>query len=640
MNACLTLAAKGECKFGSTCRFSHDPWVVDQLPLFHGRLPCPDMVRDGRCAVHNCPHAHELRSFAEFGRAVLRVQRTRVREQYDPTSEQRGHQNGSSHGNDGNRSRHSSDDASAPNKRKRHDMPPDGTRHGVSSGASASVVTASGANNHGTVAAVEKRSSHTAASRAPCLWFATFGCRKGDHCPALHNAELVPQINGKYPCPRQVFGHCTSRDHCPFSHTINGIESFIALCNESGACVPEAKRVGGGDGRALSSDRDDHDDEISEDGKEYPQITFSGAGGAPGEMLYERFSPICMLGKGVYAKVVLAFDNVAQTMVALKMFRGTDVYRQAADDEARILTKLQVNSGGNDYCFVKFTAFIAGPYPHHALVFPVCGPSLLEVFKANARVWRHVCPKAVQPSAAVLLGATTRGLPLPTVRSILYQLLRFVCFAHSQGIIHTDLKPENICLSSSIPLLRSANGVVVPPHNGVSVIDFGNAVELQSTGFAPERCDVQTRHYRAPEVVVDCLYSFAIDVWSLGVLVPELLTGVTLFMTHDNLEHLALMERCIGPFGPPSSIPTLAAGRRFSRYFDDRNNTVAVRWPPSSASSRNIQYVRSSTTLWDVLDACGTPELKDLVQRMVCFEPSHRITAAEALEHPFFTAFH
>ncbi|MDP2059258.1 MAG: protein kinase, partial [Flavobacteriaceae bacterium] len=339
-----------------------------------------------------------------------------------------------------------------------------------------------------------------------------------------------------------------NRDNCPYSHTIDGIDAFIALCKESDSFVadPSDEDFSDDDSDGRNSDSGASDDSISEDGKDYPQLRFPGRDGeghdVAGDVLYGRFAVICKLGKGVFSKVVLAHDTVTASVVALKVFRGSETYCQAADDEMRIYSKLQANSGGNDYCFLRALAYVGAPNPHHAIVFPVGGLSLFEIIKTNTRVFREmvrsgkISVNAKDRSQKVLAGAKICGFPLETVRSFLFQLLRFVCYAHSQGIVLTDLKPENIILSSSIPLMRTSNGVSVPPHTGITVIDMGNAVELLENGYAPERQDAQTRHYRAPEVVLNCAYSLPVDVWSVGILIPELLTGVAPFMTHDNVE--------------------------------------------------------------------------------------------------------
>lgn len=77
----------------------------------------------------------------------------------------------------------------------------------------------------------------------------------------------------------------------------------------------------------------------------------------------------------------------------------------------------------------------------------------------------------------------------------------------------------------------------------IRLIDFGSATfdhEHHST-------IVSTRHYRAPEVILELGWSQPCDVWSIGCIMFELYVGTTLFQTHDNREHLAMMERILGP---------------------------------------------------------------------------------------------
>lgn len=90
------------------------------------------------------------------------------------------------------------------------------------------------------------------------------------------------------------------------------------------------------------------------------------------------------------------------------------------------------------------------------------------------------------------------------------------------------------------------------------MIDFGGATfddEHKST-------IVNTRQYRAPEVILQLGWSFASDIWSVGCIAAELYTGELLFPTHSNTEHLALMERCIGRF-PDSMVERCRARRKY-----------------------------------------------------------------------------
>lgn len=130
---------------------------------------------------------------------------------------------------------------------------------------------------------------------------------------------------------------------------------------------------------------------------------------------------------------------------------------------------------------------------------------------------------------------------------------------HDLNLIHTDLKPENILLvdsqyqtftynrpvpSSSALTNRTAKFRKVLLEPEIRLIDFGSATfddEYHSTV-------VSTRHYRAPEIYLNIGWSYPCDIWSIGCILVEFYTGDALFQTHDDLEHLAMMEAvCGGP---------------------------------------------------------------------------------------------
>ena len=124
---------------------------------------------------------------------------------------------------------------------------------------------------------------------------------------------------------------------------------------------------------------------------------------------------------------------------------------------------------------------------------------------------------------------------------------------HDLNLIHTDLKPENILLvnnnyqtftynrnipSSSSAVSRNSKYRKVLLDPEIRLIDFGSATfddEYHSSV-------VSTRHYRAPEIILNLGWSFPCDIWSIGCILVEFFTGDALFQTHDNLEHLAMME--------------------------------------------------------------------------------------------------
>lgn len=129
---------------------------------------------------------------------------------------------------------------------------------------------------------------------------------------------------------------------------------------------------------------------------------------------------------------------------------------------------------------------------------------------------------------------------------------------HDLNLIHTDLKPENILLvnngyhtysynrpipSSSTQIARQGRTRRVLLDTDIRLIDFGSATFNEEYHSSV----VSTRHYRAPEIILGLGWSFPCDIWSIGCILVEFFTGDALFQTHDNFEHLAMMQAVCGP---------------------------------------------------------------------------------------------
>lgn len=167
------------------------------------------------------------------------------------------------------------------------------------------------------------------------------------------------------------------------------------------------------------------------------------------------------------------------------------------------------------------------------------------------------------------------------------------------------------------------------------MIDFGSAIF--DDGY--HSSIVSTRHYRAPEIVLSIGWSFECDIWSLGCILVELITGDALFQTHENLEHLAMMERVLGPL--PSSIVEKATAVGWGRLFTKQGT---LHWPKGSETPKSLKAVGKLTKLKEYLKVhsdstvhCHIPVLVDLLEKMLEYEPEARCTAEEALNHPFFS---
>nr|XP_033780275.1 dual specificity protein kinase CLK2 isoform X8 [Geotrypetes seraphini] len=217
--------------------------------------------------------------------------------------------------------------------------------------------------------------------------------------------------------------------------------------------------------------------------------------------------------------------------------------------------------------------------------------------------------------------------PLHQVRHMAYQLCQAVKFLHDNKLTHTDLKPENILFVSADYQLTYSMEKKKDERNvkntAVRVVDFGSATfdhEHHST-------IVSTRHYRAPEVILELGWAQPCDVWSIGCIVFEYYVGFTLFQTHDNREHLAMMERILGPI--PSR---MIRKTRKQKYFYH----CRLDWDENTSAGRYVRENCKPLRRYLMSEAEEHHQLFDLIEGMLEYEPSRRITLAESLKHPFF----
>ncbi|XP_053204710.1 serine/threonine-protein kinase Doa-like isoform X7 [Panonychus citri] len=255
-----------------------------------------------------------------------------------------------------------------------------------------------------------------------------------------------------------------------------------------------------------------------------------------GDILQKRYKILSTLGEGTFGKVVRVLDLRSDQMVALKIIKNVDKYREAARLEINVLEKLAEADPhckqSNDNSFQSLCVKMLDWFDYHGhicIAFEMLGLSVFDFLKDNN----------YQP------------YPIDQVRHIGYQLCYSVKFLHDNHLTHTDLKPENILfIDSDFDVVyvskkskEKKKDVKRVKNTDIKLIDFGSATfddEHHST-------IVSTRHYRAPEVILELGWTQPCDVWSIGCILFELYLGITLFQTHDNREHLAMMERILGP---------------------------------------------------------------------------------------------
>ncbi|XP_022864148.1 serine/threonine-protein kinase AFC3 isoform X5 [Olea europaea var. sylvestris] len=220
--------------------------------------------------------------------------------------------------------------------------------------------------------------------------------------------------------------------------------------------------------------------------------------------------------------------------------------------------------------------------------------------------------------------------------SVLPRMMKAIQDMHDLRLIHTDLKPENILLASSklvkLPGFKKisdeTNFKCLPKSSAIKLIDFGSTAHDNQIHSSI----VSTRHYRAPEVILGLGWTYPCDIWSIGCILVELCTGEVLFQTHENLEHLAMMERVLGPL-PEHMIRR--ANRGAEKYFKQSR----LNWPEGAVSRESIRAVRKLDQLKNLISRhadSSKSSLVDLLHGLLKFDPRERFTAWQALKHPFF----
>ncbi|PWY96417.1 MAP kinase SakA [Aspergillus sclerotioniger CBS 115572] len=186
------------------------------------------------------------------------------------------------------------------------------------------------------------------------------------------------------------------------------------------------------------------------------------------------------------------------------------------------------------------------------------------------------------------------------VQYFTYQLLRGLKYIHSAGVIHRDLKPSNILVNENCDL---------------KICDFGLArlQEPQMTGY------VSTRYYRAPEIMLTWQkYGMEVDIWSAGCIAAEMLRGKPLFPGKDHIHQFFLITEALG--NPPDEV----VERICTKTTLDLVKSLPSRQPPP----------------WKSLFPGSDSDAIDLLGKMLIFDPEKRLSAAQALEHPYLGVYH
>ena len=282
---------------------------------------------------------------------------------------------------------------------------------------------------------------------------------------------------------------------------------------------------------------------------------------------YERQK---LIGEGTFGKVHKAVVTATGEIVAIKKLIKTMSSKEGAElSMLREIMLLQELKHENVIDLIEV-------FVHHgsiSLVFEFCDADLEAVIKDSSR-----------------------HLSIAQVKGYLLGTLRGVAFCHANWVLHRDLKPGNLLLTSS---------------GGIKVADFGLARFFGS----PERRytgQVVTRWYRAPELLFGAkFYGPSVDLWSVGCIFAELLLRAPYFPGNSDIEQL-------------------------SRIFTGLGTPTEETWPGVTALPDYIPFhPQPGKPLREVFSA-ASDEALDLLQQLLTLHPGARIRASAALDHAYF----
>lgn len=297
----------------------------------------------------------------------------------------------------------------------------------------------------------------------------------------------------------------------------------------------------------------------------------------------KRWKLVREMGSGAYGVVVSAVDEISGETVAIKLVTRIFEKVQLAKRALREVALLRHFSSHENITGLIDVDAVSPDFQEIYIFMEPMEADLHQIIKSG----QHLSNEHVQ--------------------YFLYQILRGMKYVHSAAVIHRDLKPGNLLVNSDCEL---------------KICDFGLS---RGSGSAPDEQVghlteyVATRWYRAPEIMLAFRgYTRAIDVWSIGCIFAELMLGRPLFKGKDYVDQL---NKILDVLGTPG---------------EDVINRIG--------SDKAQLYIRSlpvkkAVPLWKLLPNADAQAL-DLLQKMLSFDPSARISVPDALAHPWLASYH
>ena len=292
--------------------------------------------------------------------------------------------------------------------------------------------------------------------------------------------------------------------------------------------------------------------------------------------LHYRYEILAILGKGSFSQVVKCFDHATHRLCAVKIVRNLPCFTQQAKVETAILRLICTRNSLDNVRIVKFE----GDFRfrgHICLVFELLSINIYQLIKKNQ----------------------FRGFEENLIKRFAAQILISLRFLRKVKVIHCDLKPENVLLKQS-------------DRSSVKLIDFGSACFEGKRLFSY----IQSRFYRAPEVILGLEYGAEVDMWSFGCVLAEMALGVPLLQGENEGEMMEMMVKTCGK--PPDYMVQLSPKRNL--FPVAATHTLEDCQP---LTQRLAGYSEGLIDLISCNDYLGCLQ----------WEPSRRLTPDDALQH-------
>ena len=300
-----------------------------------------------------------------------------------------------------------------------------------------------------------------------------------------------------------------------------------------------------------------------------------------GDHIGYRYEIMETLGKGSFGQVVKVLDHKLKQEVALKIIKNKSRFNEQALIEIKILKYLKERDSDDSHCVVHLEDHFSFR-KHMCITFELLSINLYEFIKLNS----------------------FQGLSPTIIRRFASQILQALLLLSKHKVIHCDLKPENI-------LLKNKN------RSALKVIDFGSSCFYEQRIYTY----IQSRFYRAPEIILGIPYTTSIDMWSFGCILVELHTGYPIFPGESESEQIQCIMEVLGQ--PPSTVLERSTRKRL--FFDGEN-------PKIIPNSRGKVRYPGRKPLSDVLRRAD-PSFFDLVAGCLEWDVNKRLTPEQAMTH-------